>query len=42
MKTDFRQFAAEQGIAEVGAPKKGMGQKTREFAELLAEIYSNV
>ncbi len=38
---DVRKYAAEQGIAEEEALKKGMEEKSREFAEKGAEIYSN-
>jgi hypothetical protein len=37
---DVRKYAAEQGIAEEEALKKGMEQKSREFAEAGAELYS--
>jgi phosphomethylpyrimidine synthase len=42
MKTteDVRKYAAEQGIAEEEALKKGMEQKDREFTEKGAEIYT--
>jgi phosphomethylpyrimidine synthase len=37
---DVRKYAAEQGIAEEEAVKKGMEQKAREFVEKGAEIYA--
>ena len=37
-----RQYAAEQGIAEEAALKKGMEAKSREFVEKGAEIYAKV
>ena len=40
MKANFRKYAAEQGIAEEEALKKGLEQKSRKFAEEGAEIYS--
>jgi phosphomethylpyrimidine synthase len=36
---DVRQYAAEQGIAEEEAIRKGMEQKSKEFAEAGAEVY---
>ena len=42
MKTteDVRKYAEEQGIAEEEALKKGMEEKSKEFAEKGNEIYS--
>jgi len=37
---DVRKYAAEQGIAEEEALKKGMEEKSREFTEKGSEIYS--
>ncbi|MGZ4964723.1 MAG: phosphomethylpyrimidine synthase ThiC, partial [Limisphaerales bacterium] len=37
---DVRKFAAEQGISEAEAVKKGMEQKSREFVDKGAEVYS--
>ncbi len=37
---DVRKFAAEQGIAEEEALAKGMEEKSREFVEKGAEVYS--
>ncbi len=37
---DVRKYAAEQGIAEEEALKKGMEEKSREFIEKGAEIYA--
>ena len=36
----MRRYAAEQGIAEVDALKKGTEEKSREFAEKGNEIYA--
>ena len=36
---DVRKYAAEQGIAEEEALKKGMEEKARQFVEDGAEIY---
>ena len=38
---DVRKYAAEQGIAEEEALKKGMEEKSREFTEQGSEIYAN-
>jgi len=42
MKTteDVRKYAAEQGIAEEEALKKGMEEKSKEFAEKGNELYA--
>ena len=37
---DVRQYAAEQGIAEEEALTKGMEEKSREFVEKGAEVYT--
>ncbi len=37
---DVRQYAAEQGLNEVDAIEKGMQEKSREFAEQQAELYT--
>ena len=37
---DVRKYAAEQGIAEEEALKKGMEEKAKEFVETGAEVYS--
>ena len=37
---DVRRFAAEQGIAEEEALAKGLEEKSREFVESGAEVYS--
>jgi phosphomethylpyrimidine synthase len=36
---DVRKCAAEQGIAEVEALKRGMEEKSKEFVEKGAEVY---
>jgi phosphomethylpyrimidine synthase len=38
---DVRKYAAEQGIAEEEALKKGMEEKSREFTEKGSELYAN-
>jgi phosphomethylpyrimidine synthase len=38
--TDVRKFAAEQKLSEEEAVRAGMEQKSREFTEAGAEIYS--
>jgi phosphomethylpyrimidine synthase len=37
---DVRKYAAEQGVAEEEALRKGMEEKAREFVKRGAEIYS--
>jgi phosphomethylpyrimidine synthase len=37
---DVRKYAAEQGIAEEEALKRGMETKSKEFVEKGAEVYS--
>ena len=37
---DGRKYAAEQGVAEEEALKKGMEEKIREFAEKGSELYA--
>jgi hypothetical protein len=37
---DVRKYAAEQGIAEEEALKKGMEEKSKEFAEKGNELYA--
>ena len=37
---DVRKYAAEQGVAEDEALKRGLEQKATEFNEAGAEIYS--
>jgi phosphomethylpyrimidine synthase len=37
---DVRKYAAEQGLAEEEALKVGMEQKSREFTEMGAEVYT--
>ncbi len=37
---DVRKYAAEQGIAEEEALEKGMEEKSKEFIEKGAQIYS--
>ena len=37
---DVRKYAAEQGIAEAEALKKGMEEKSREFTEQGSELYA--
>jgi phosphomethylpyrimidine synthase len=39
---DVRKYAAEQGIAEEAALKKGMEEKSKEFVEKGAEVYAKV
>ena len=40
MKTAIHKYAAEQGLAEEAALKKGMEEKAKEFAEKGAEVYA--
>jgi phosphomethylpyrimidine synthase len=42
MKTteDVRKYAAEQGIAEEEALKRGMEEKSKEFTQNGAELYA--
>jgi len=40
-REDVRKYAAEQGIAEEEALKKGMEEESREFTEKRAEVYVN-
>ena len=40
MKITKAKYAAEQGIAEEEALKKGMGEKSKEFAEKGSELYA--
>jgi phosphomethylpyrimidine synthase len=37
---DVRQYAAQKGVSEQEAIKKGMEEKSREFVEQGAEVYS--
>jgi phosphomethylpyrimidine synthase len=37
---DVRKYAAEQGIAEEEALKKGMEEKSKEFTEMGSELYA--
>jgi phosphomethylpyrimidine synthase len=39
---DVRKYAAEQGIAEEAALKKGMEEKSKEFVEKGAEVYAKL
>ena len=39
---DVRKYAAEQGIAEEEALKRGMEEKSKEFVEKGAEVYAKV
>ena len=40
MKNTGTKYAAEQGIAEEEALKKGMEEKSKEFVEKDAEVYA--
>jgi phosphomethylpyrimidine synthase len=40
MKTTVRKYAAEQGLAEEEALKKGLEEKSKVFVEKGAEVYS--
>jgi phosphomethylpyrimidine synthase len=40
MKITVAKYAAEQGIAEEEALKKGMEEKSREFTEKGSELYA--
>ena len=37
---DVRQYAAQQGLNEAEALKKGMEEKSKEFVEQGAEVYA--
>ena len=37
---DVRKYAAEQGLAEEEALKRGMAEKAKEFVEKGAEVYA--
>jgi len=37
---DVRKFAAEQGVSDEEALRKGMEQKSKEFLEQGAEVYA--
>jgi phosphomethylpyrimidine synthase len=37
---DVRKYAAEQGVSEEEATKKGMEEKSKEFVEKGAEVYT--
>ena len=37
---DVREYAAQQGLKEEEALKRGMEQKSKEFVEKGAEVYS--
>jgi phosphomethylpyrimidine synthase len=37
---DVRKFAAEQGVTEEEALKKGMEEKAKEFVEKGSEVYA--
>jgi phosphomethylpyrimidine synthase len=39
---DVRKYAAEQGIAEEEALKRGMEEKSKEFVEKGAEVYAKL
>ena len=38
---EVRKYAAEQGIAEEAALKRGMEEKSKEFVEKGAEVYTS-
>ena len=40
MKTTFRKYAIEQGIAEEAALKQGVKEKSKEFVAKGAEVYA--
>jgi phosphomethylpyrimidine synthase len=40
MKTTVRKYAAGQGLAEEEALKQGLEEKSKEFVEKGAEVYS--
>jgi phosphomethylpyrimidine synthase len=37
---DVRKYAAEQGVSETNAVRLGMEQKSKEFVERGAEVYT--
>jgi phosphomethylpyrimidine synthase len=37
---DVREYAAEQGISEAAALEKGLKEKSVEFVEKVAEVYT--
>jgi phosphomethylpyrimidine synthase len=39
---DVRKYAAEQGIAEEEALKRGMEEKSKEFVQRGAEVYTKI
>jgi phosphomethylpyrimidine synthase len=39
---DVRKYAAEQGLSDEEAVKKGMEEKSKEFVEKGAEVYAKV
>lgn len=40
MRTSVRNYAAEQGVSEEEALKRGMEEKSKEFVEKGAEVYA--
>jgi phosphomethylpyrimidine synthase len=40
MIEDVRKYAAEQGVSEEEALKRGMEEKSKEFVEKGAEVYA--
>ncbi len=40
MKTHVHKYAAEQGVTEEEALKRGMEEKSKEFVEKGAEVYA--